>query len=105
VSLKSAEERYQEWLERLEIPIEETAEIERLQTYLKEEFGFTEAQIDAIIGASEFRYTDLAEAGIHPVIVVYPWGREVRYGVAGQPGLWGYEAAKEWYGVYEATRE
>ena len=104
MSLKSQEERYQEWLTRLEIPLEETTTVEKLQTYLRDELGMSAAQIDALVEATSFSTTNLAEAGIHPVIIEYPWGREVRYGVEGHPGLWGYESAIEWYQVYEATK-
>ena len=95
MSPKGPEERYQEWLDRLEIPIENTTDISALQTYLKEEFGITgDAQVAAIwdtLGVS----TDYSAHGIHAVTVTYPWGKELRYGVQGMPGLWGWEAIQE----------
>ena len=95
MSPKGPEERYQEWLDRLEIPIENTTDISALQTYLKEEFGITgDAQVAAIwdtLGVS----TDYSGHGIHAVTVTYPWGKELRYGVQGMPGLWGWEAIQE----------
>lgn len=101
MSLKTTEERYQEWLERLEIPIEETAVYEQFQKYLRDELEFNDAQIDALWEATHYRYEDLAEIGISPITYTYKTGprageREVRYGIAGVPGLWGYRAMKEW---------
>jgi len=95
MALKTPEERYQEWLERLEIPIEETTEYEQFQKYLKEELGLTDVQINALWEATGYRYEVLAGAGIRAVTVVYPWGREVRYGITGAPGLWGFTRMKE----------
>lgn len=95
MSLKTPEERYQEWLERLEIPIEETAEYEKFQDYLRRELELSDTQIEALWGATETRYDVLAGHGIRPVTIVYPWGREVRYGIQGLPGLWGFERMRE----------
>jgi len=94
LALKTPEERYQEWLERLDIPLEETATEEAFKTLL-EELGFTENQREALWEAATYRYEKIAPIGIRPVIIVYPWGREVRYGIKGRPGLWGYERMKE----------
>ena len=101
MSLKSKEERYQEWLERLEIPIEDTATYEQLQKYLRDELDFSDAQISALWEATGYRYEDLESIGIRPLIYVYETGpragqREVRYVITGVPGLWGYTAMKEW---------
>jgi len=91
---REAEEKYLEWLERMEIPIEETATIKEFQDYLREEFGITEpARIDALWGATD-RHFSLAEAGIRAVRIEYPWGVQIRYGVQGMPGLWGWEAVR-----------
>jgi len=83
-----------EWLERMDIPIEETTEITRFQEYLKAEFGIVEpSRVEALWGATRTA-TTLAEAGIRQVTIQYPWGRETRYGVAGMPGLWGWESVR-----------
>lgn len=97
MSLKTPEERYQEWLERLEIPIEETAEYEKFQKYLQDEFGLGDTAVEALWEATGYRYEDLLAVGIHSVTITYPWGRAIRYGIAGYPGLWGYEKMKELY--------
>ena len=92
---KSPEERYQEWLERMEIPLEDLDSIETMKSYLKEELDMTNPnQIEALWSAVDKKDT-LAEHGIHPVTITYPWGREVRYGVQGLAGLWGWESVQE----------
>jgi len=92
---KSPEERYQEWLDRMEIPVESTADLETLKDYLRDEFEITNPlQVEALwsaIGTSD----TLADFGIHAVTVRYPWGAELRYGVQGLPGLWGWAAVQE----------
>lgn len=87
-----SEERYIEWLERLEIPIEDSATITALQEYLKQEMIPTPEQIAALWGAAEFKYEILGAEGIRPLYITYPWGKELRFGVKGRPGLWGYES-------------
>ena len=106
MALLETEERIQELLARLDLPVEDTTTRDTLREALIRELGFepSEYMLDKAWEGVQFTYENLAEAGIHSVIIEYPWGREVRYGVAGQPGLWGYESAKEWYQVYEATK-
>jgi hypothetical protein len=100
--LASREEKYQEWLERLEIPITEQADIERFKEYLRDEFGITgELQIQALWSQVETK-TAYTEMGIRAVIVEYPWGKELRYGIQGMPGLWGWASVKE---IMEAEEE
>jgi len=90
------EERYLEWLERLEIPIEDTVSIEAFQKYLRDILGFTptSAQLDALWSVTEYQYEILAPSEIRPIAITYPWGKEVRYIIAGFPGLWGFEGMK-----------
>lgn len=91
----SSEERYQEWLDRLEIPIENMTDIATLQSYLKDEFGITgDAQIAALWSSTQVS-ADFAEHGIRAVTVTYPWGKELRYGVQGMAGLWGLTRIQE----------
>lgn len=95
MSPKSSEEKYQEWLERLEIPVEETTSIERLKEHLRDEFGITgDLQVEALWSATGMS-ADLAEHGIRAILITYPWGRELRYGVQGMPGLWGWASIQE----------
>ncbi|MBU1067744.1 hypothetical protein KKE60_08150 [Patescibacteria group bacterium] len=95
MSPRSPEERYQEWLDRLEIPVENQMDIESLKDYLKDEFGITgEAQVAALWDATGIS-ADLALHGIRAVTITYPWGRELRYGVQGMSGLWGWGSVQE----------
>lgn len=80
-----------EWLKRMDIKIEETATIEKFQRYLQEEFAATPKQMDALWKATVWRYEDLAPMGVRPVVVEYPWGTEMRWGIKGFPGLWGWK--------------
>jgi hypothetical protein len=95
MSSVSSDERYQEWLDRLEIPIENTTDLETLKDYLKDELGIIgDAQVAALWSAVDIS-DDLAAMGIRAVTVTYPWGRELRYGVQGMPGLWGWASVHE----------
>lgn len=96
------EERYQEWLERLEIPIEETATVARLTDYLFDTLGYSDLQIDAIVDAVDFRDIELADVGIHPFTIEFPWGKQIRYGIEGLPGAWGFTRMRE---IYERRKE
>lgn len=90
------EERYLEWLERLEIPVEATVSIEALQAHLKDTLSFipTPDQLNALWGGTSYEYDVLAPMGIRAVYVTYPWGNEIRFGVKGKPGLWGFESVQ-----------
>lgn len=102
MSPASPEERYQEWLDRMEIPLEQQSDIETMRKYLKDEFGITgDAQVAALWSAVDIADT-LAEYGIHAVTVTYPWGKELRYGVQGMGGLWGWASVQE---IMSAERE
>lgn len=94
----ATEERYMEWLTRMDIPVEETTTIERFQDYLREEFEITEPKrIEALWSATDTRF-QLAAEGIRAIEVTYPWGKEMRFGWKGRPGLWGWESIKEHMG-------
>jgi len=89
---KPAEQDYEEWLGRLDIPLEEETDIETFKRYLADEIGIIgDAQIEALWSAVG-RETSYAEHGIRAIRIEYPWGVEVRYGVQGLPGLWGWES-------------
>ena len=89
------DEKIADWLQRMDIPVEDRASIKAFKKYLEEEFSFyTDAQREALLGAFKAD-TTLEEHGINAVIVPYPWGKELRYGVQGMPGLWGWEAVQE----------
>jgi len=89
------QEEYEEWLGRLDIPIEAQADKETLRTYLRDELGITyDAQVDALWEATGI-HADLEAMGIRGVTIEYPWGTERRYGIQGLPGLWGWETVRE----------
>lgn len=89
------EEQYEEWLGRLDIPIDQQADIDTFRKYLADELGIiSDAQVEALwstVGTT----ADYGEHGIRQVRIDYPWGVEVRYGVQGLPGLWGWERVQE----------
>lgn len=88
------EDKCIDWLARLDIPIEETTTRERLTKYLQEQFPtYSDAQLEALAEASGTE-SALEAAGIKQVRIYYPWGVELRYGIQGMPGLWGWETAK-----------
>lgn len=93
----SDEEKYMEWLERLEVPIEETVSIGRFQDYLNSLISppkgmteITENMLDALWSGVEQKYEKLAPEGVRALTIEYPWGSQVRYIIEGHPGLWGY---------------
>ena len=91
-----SEERYLEWLERLEIPIEDTVSIEAFQNYLKEVLGITltDAQRDALWEATGYEYEILAPLGVRAIYITYPWGKQLRFVIAKMPGLWGWSSVQ-----------
>ena len=93
------EERYVEWLERLDIPVDETTRIEKFQEYLRREFDFQESQIEALTEALRVVWDELAPRGVRPIWVHYPWGRDLRFVIAGERGLFGWRTIKERFGI------
>lgn len=96
------QEDYEEWLGRLDIPIEATADIETFQDYLRDELGISLPQQVSVLWESQVRESSYEEHGIHAVVVEYPWGKQLRYGIQGMAGLWGWStvqairAEEEW---------
>lgn len=88
-------EDYEEWLGRLDIPIENTTDIETFQDYLRDELGITGAAQVASLWEAQGKETSYEEHGIHAVRIEYSWGVEVRYGIQGMPGLWGWESVQK----------
>jgi len=101
-------EYWEKVLDDLDVPIEETTTKERLADYMAENFNLpkgadypSEAQVSRLWEAATERYESFAPEGIHSVPIHYKTGpragqQEVRYAVAGEPGLWSYAAAQEW---------
>jgi len=94
---RSKEEKYQEWLERLEIPIEDTTRIDELQEALEEAIGYTpsESQVRALWDTVVSRYEEQAPAGARPIVYHFWWGEQIRWAIKGAPGAWSYERMLE----------
>jgi len=89
------DEKIADWLQRMDVPLEDRATIEAFKHYLEEEFGwYSDAQKEALISALGIE-TSYEEHGIKAVTIKYPWGVELRYAVQGMPGLWGWEAVQD----------
>lgn len=95
MSPKKTDEEYGETLVRLDIPIESQTDIDTFKKYLADELGITNPDFAESLWAEVPGSKSMGEVGIHGVTITYPWGREVRYGVQGLPGLWGWEAVQE----------
>jgi len=94
--VKTREERYIEWLERLDIPVEETTSIRRFQRYLRVQFDITRPrQIAALWETAQTKLTEWAPAGVKPVRVKYPWGHLVRFAIKGLRGLFSLRRMRE----------
>lgn len=99
---ETTDEEIEEWLGRLEekSPLPENyddfvrilrGEIEAA-TGVTYDFNDTQIQLLWDAKGSEVVYS---EHGIHGVIIHYPWGVEIRYGIKGKAGLWGWESVQE----------
>ena len=92
---ETPEEDLVAWLERTEEALGYDETIDALQRGLMETLGISSnAQLDGLRHAAGLEDT-LADHGIHAVLVEYSWGRDLRYGVQGLPGLWGWERMQE----------
>lgn len=90
----SKQEKYEEWLARLDIPLEDTLDIERFREYLIDELGITgDLQLEALESVRQAPQA-YAEHRIEAITVEYPWGKEVRYAIQGLAGLWGWESVQ-----------
>jgi len=92
--VRKTSESYEDTLSRLDIPPENTLEKEAFKQYLVDELGIT--NVDFIESLWEAQKTEitLADMGIKGIPIKYPWGVEVRYGIQGLPGLWGYDTVR-----------
>ena len=87
---------FEEWLRRQDFPIEETVTLDRWLGYLERELGITGGSLEVAKGIFEERYEIWEELGIRPVpikrVIEGEVFEETRYGIKGNPGLWGREA-------------
>ena len=92
---ETPEEEIADFLARLEAEEQAPDDPEKFKAWLKAQIGeYSEAQHDALwaMRHEEITWEDM---GISAVIAHYPWGNELRYGIQGMPGLWGWEAVQE----------
>jgi len=92
---KELEERYLEWLERMEIPIEETTTIERWREWLSRQIEVTPERLAKSWTAIETWWLPMKEKGVMPRIIEYPWGRALRFAIKGRRGWFGLKRMRE----------
>jgi hypothetical protein len=87
---------FEDWLRRADIPVEETVTLDRYLGYLQEELGIKGGSLEVAKDIYSERYELWEELGIRPVPRKYTVEgeefTETRYGIAGNPGLWGRES-------------
>jgi len=93
-----------EWLERLEdqapMTMEEKTYIEEFISYLEREHGIVaNKQIDALWDILETEMETLAPLGVRPLLIDYPWGRELRFGIMGRRGLFSLATVFRLFGL------
>jgi len=93
-------ERYFEWLERMEVPLEATTDIETFQEWLATQIEVPPEEwrpgaLQDVWTAVQAKYETLAPRGVRPIRVEYPWGWQLRWAIKGYPGLWGYRRMME----------
>jgi len=106
MAFKTREERYDEWLGRTErdlakigIDLTEITEFDVFVSIMREQFGYTDRQIEALWEYTVWHEERLKAYGIRMVTYHYVTrpraGQfETRWVIRGYPGLWGFEAMK-----------
>ena len=89
-----------EWLESMELPIEDTVTIEKFQARLGKFLNAgTPAgrahQLDALTEAMMTKYTELLPRNIRPIQVHYHYGTTLRFAIKGVRGLFGLKGMEE----------
>ncbi len=97
-------EALMEWLESMELPIEDTVTIERFQARLSKFLNACTPtgrahQVDALSETMLTKYEQLLPRGIRPIQVRYHYGTTLRFGIKGLRGLFGLK------GMEKATGE
>ena len=84
---------FEDWLMRQDIAVEDTITKERYTQHMVDEYGFTGGSVDVVERMYDERYRGLEEYGIRAVERHYTYRGEpfveTRYGIRGEPGLWG----------------
>ena len=81
-------------LERLDVGVEDTFEIEKFKGALKDALGSdpTDKQIDIFWEMQKGPREYLASQGVRPINIDYKSGQQTRYVWKGHAGLWGYDS-------------
>jgi len=96
--VRTPEERYWEWLERSEIPMENWWDIDKFQRYMTEELGLPEpTRQTSLYGFTQEMTERLAYAGIYPVEFTRYGRTEQRWVIPGMRGLFGWEKVTEMF--------
>jgi len=96
------DERYEDFLNRMDVPVEAWEDKERLREHLREQLGYEpyDTQVESLWEYMETQKQEkwdepyLREHGVRRVVVHYPWGTQVRYAVQGLRGLFGRETVE-----------
>jgi len=84
---------FEEWLDRQEVPIEYTTDVDAYKTYLEEELGIHGGSLAVAESQWTGKYDVFEPYGIRPITRHYTVAglpkEETRYGIMGEPGLWG----------------
>jgi hypothetical protein len=92
---ETPEEELEEFLARLESEERAPDDPEMFKDWLKAQIGdYSDRQHDTLWDMVHKELKEL-EMGIVPVMVTYPWGEELRFGVAGLSGLWSWESVQQ----------
>jgi hypothetical protein len=91
---------FEDWLERQEIPLQNTLTAERWHQYMIDEFGFSKGSLDVVDRVYESKFQVLPEANIRPFertyVVAGERFTETRYAITGMRGSFGAVSA---YGI------
>jgi len=93
-------EALMEWLESMELPIEDTTTIEKFQNRLSKFLNASTPegrahQIDALTETMLTKYEQLLPRGIRPIQVHYHYGTTLRFAIKGLRGLFGLEGMEK----------
>lgn len=88
---------FEDWLARQDIDIEYTTAKDTYVQHMIDEYGFSGGSVDVLDRFYTERYRGLEEYGIRAVERHYLYRGEpfveTRYGIRGEPGLWGRHSA------------
>jgi len=90
---------FEDWLERQDIPVEDTTELDKYLTYLEDQLGIHGKSLEVGAKIYDERYEIMETLGIRAVERHYTVQGEpfveTRYGISEMPGLWGRYRATE----------